>query len=286
MKNIFKKNQIIITALAIMIAIAGYLNFSGRNNEDKNADFESGEVLDYESTIDDNILESDAFDLTDDGIADEANIDTEDTDVADEVAASDEDAIVVDEDTVDSEDVANEDADSSEEVAQLDVSDTGEVVVDKEEAKDDKDDKDAKAEDSKEDEETSTPGEAILVSTTIEPNFFASAKLAREQKRSQNKELLVELLDNESISEKERDTVVNEIIKLTADVEKENATETLLEAKGFSDAIVDISDGKVDVIINAASVTEQDIAKVEDIVKRKTGAKSTDIFINPVVVEE
>lgn len=29
MKNIFKKNQIIITALAIMIAVAGYLNFSG-----------------------------------------------------------------------------------------------------------------------------------------------------------------------------------------------------------------------------------------------------------------
>ena len=28
MKNIFKKNQIIITALAIMLAVAGYLNFS------------------------------------------------------------------------------------------------------------------------------------------------------------------------------------------------------------------------------------------------------------------
>lgn len=29
MKNIFKKNQLIITSLAIMIAVAGYLNFSG-----------------------------------------------------------------------------------------------------------------------------------------------------------------------------------------------------------------------------------------------------------------
>ena len=29
MKNIFKKNQIIITALAVMIAVAGYLNYSG-----------------------------------------------------------------------------------------------------------------------------------------------------------------------------------------------------------------------------------------------------------------
>ena len=31
MKNMFKKNQIIITSLAIMIAAAGYLNFSGKD---------------------------------------------------------------------------------------------------------------------------------------------------------------------------------------------------------------------------------------------------------------
>lgn len=29
-KRIFRKNQIMITALAIMIAVAGYLNFAGR----------------------------------------------------------------------------------------------------------------------------------------------------------------------------------------------------------------------------------------------------------------
>lgn len=30
MKHLFKKNQIIITTLAVMIAIAGYLNYSGK----------------------------------------------------------------------------------------------------------------------------------------------------------------------------------------------------------------------------------------------------------------
>lgn len=35
MKRIFKKNQIIITTLAIMIAVAGYLNYSGRILEDR-----------------------------------------------------------------------------------------------------------------------------------------------------------------------------------------------------------------------------------------------------------
>lgn len=35
LKRLFKKNQIIITALAVMIAIAGYLNYSGRLFEQK-----------------------------------------------------------------------------------------------------------------------------------------------------------------------------------------------------------------------------------------------------------
>ena len=30
MKRIFRKNQVIIGALAVMIAVAGYLNYSGR----------------------------------------------------------------------------------------------------------------------------------------------------------------------------------------------------------------------------------------------------------------
>lgn len=38
MKKVFKKNQMIITTLAIMVAIAGYLNYSGRVlNEEANA---------------------------------------------------------------------------------------------------------------------------------------------------------------------------------------------------------------------------------------------------------
>ncbi len=52
MKKIFKKNQIIIAALAVMIAAAGYLNYSGRifpsssDTEETNADLANQELLD------------------------------------------------------------------------------------------------------------------------------------------------------------------------------------------------------------------------------------------------
>ena len=53
MKKIFRKNQIIITTLAIMIAVAGYLNYSGKILDEK-ADTVSSDdsivLLDGEST--------------------------------------------------------------------------------------------------------------------------------------------------------------------------------------------------------------------------------------------
>lgn len=52
MKKMFKKNQIIIATLAVMIAVAGYLNYSGRlfgetdSSAEANADLASQELLD------------------------------------------------------------------------------------------------------------------------------------------------------------------------------------------------------------------------------------------------
>ena len=53
MKKIFKKNQIIIATLAVMIAVAGYLNYSGRlfgeadnGTAEANADLANQELLD------------------------------------------------------------------------------------------------------------------------------------------------------------------------------------------------------------------------------------------------
>ena len=56
MKRVFKKNQIIIAALAVMIAVAGYLNYSGKifhekdgGAEEANADLANQELLDIAS---------------------------------------------------------------------------------------------------------------------------------------------------------------------------------------------------------------------------------------------
>lgn len=39
MKKVFKKNQLIITALALMIAVAGYLSFTDKNGKDEKVEW-------------------------------------------------------------------------------------------------------------------------------------------------------------------------------------------------------------------------------------------------------
>ena len=135
-------------------------------------------------------------------------------------------------------------------------------------------------------EETSSPGEAILVSTTISADYFASTKLAREQDRAKSIETLLTIIDNQNIDQAQKDDAVQAMIALTDRRDKENATELLLEAKGFDDAVVSILDDYVDVVINTPALTNQQMAQIESVVKRKTGFEAENIVINPVVVNE
>ena len=83
-----------------------------------------------------------------------------------------------------------------------------------------------------------------------------------------------------------REAAVKSMMELTAISEKENAAETLLMAKGFSDPVVSITDGKVDVVINAANITDPERAQIEDIVKRKTETSAENIVITLLNLEE
>lgn len=279
MKNIFKKNQIIIVALAVMIIIAGYLNYSGRNDKDKanTADIGEGEVLDYDEhteTKGDNILDGDAVELEGDVSSDLLDPSAEGKDAKETTKVETEGAEIKDAKAEDTTEVASEEGteitdENVDEVATYDVSDTGEVVANNEE------------------KDSTETGEAVLVSTTTSPNYFVTNKLEREQTRAKSKANYLEIIDNVNISDEVKADAVDMMLKMTAIVEKEDATESLLEAKGFEDALVRISeDGKVDVVINAASISEQETAQIEDIVKRKTGAEPKDIVIAPVVIEE
>lgn len=126
------------------------------------------------------------------------------------------------------------------------------------------------------------PGEAVLTSTSGVA-FLSDAKLLKEQTRAKNKEMLMELINSEGISETQKQNAVDNMVEMTVTAEKESAAEILLEAKGFSDVVVSIADGMVDVVVNAAQLDEVQRAQIEDIVYRKTGITAENIVISTVV---
>jgi len=244
MKNLLKKNQIIITALAIMIAIAGYLNLT--------KDTLSGE----KSKLDEKLTQAQEYE----SYSEEAML-AENESANSSFEISDEDSLNADTYEVTST--------GSGEMVATDVS--NELSTEQLNAEQD---------------DVTSPGEAVLASTTLSSDYFTSAKLKREQTRSKNKSMLMDLLADSTATEEQRNLAFGKIVALAETAEIENATELLLEAKGFDGAVVSIVDNSVDVVVNASSVTDRQIAQIEDIVVRKTGMGAENIVVSAVVTQD
>ena len=100
---------------------------------------------------------------------------------------------------------------------------------------------------------------------------------------SKNKESLLEIINNKELEEASRQSAIEQMVKMTDTAEKEEAAEMLLEAKGFSNVVVSITDDSADVVLDMGKdATDAKRAQVEDIVKRKTGVSAQNIIITPV----
>ncbi len=221
MKRIFRKNQVVVTALALMIAVAGYISYMNKDMEDETLAVSSDALEEeYEISEEDSLLEGEIF-------TDEAADTTETLGENTEVALEGENA---------------------------------DEISDMEDA-----------------------GEAVLTSTTIDnASFAAEMKLNREQIRSKNKETLLEIVNNTNVTDEQKQTAIDEMIALTDIAERESAAEMLLEAKGFTDVVVSITEDSCDVVLNMGEVTDAKRAQVEDIVKRKTNITAENIVITPI----
>lgn len=258
-KHSFKKNQIIITTLALMIVIAGYLNFAGRKADTKSTKALSDAALE----------ENPMLELSDEDI--EAQAGLEQTQGDDILVANEEEG-----DELPVEDVSATEAVGTEGQNGAGGSETtaadnaGQTIAENTET----DDLATQVEQSGE-----TPGEAVLTNAS---GIVAGARLNRDQVRSQNRETLQEMIDSTSVTEAQRQSAVDSMLRMTQNAETEVAAETLLQAKGFSDVIVSITDTSVDVVVNEEALSEAQLAQIEDIVKRKTGKDASGIVITTV----
>ncbi len=126
-----------------------------------------------------------------------------------------------------------------------------------------------------------TPGEAVLTSGEASA-VVAEAKVTREQVRAKNKESLQEIIDNDKLTDEQKKDALAQMVAMTELTEKEVAAETLLASKGFSEAVVSLSDDSADVVVNAAELSDANRAQIEDIITRKTGVAAENVVITPI----
>ncbi len=125
-------------------------------------------------------------------------------------------------------------------------------------------------------------GEAVLTSTNPATTNMVNIKLNREQVRSRSKEYYLEIINNDGMDEEAVASATDAYIKLTEDMEMEAEAETLLMAKGYTNAIVSISENSVDVVVDRADLSDTERAQIEDIVQRKTNCTIDQIVITSI----
>ena len=120
------------------------------------------------------------------------------------------------------------------------------------------------------------------ITLTGSTGFAAQAKISREQVRSQNKENLMQIIDNPDVSEEQKAEAVASMVTLSETAEREAAAEVLLESKGFPDVVVNLTGNSADVVVPDDQLDDTSRAQIEDIVKRKTEVAPENIVITPL----
>lgn len=256
-----KRNQVMITALAVMIAIAGYLNFAGNKLNEETLIVSEGVATEEDMT---------------------ALLDLSEEDIVSDIESLEEDAVLTD--NYLEEEIAFVESDGEEMVYVMDgqenmeelVQTSGdsaysEIMVDMSPNPEEADD----------DVISGTPGEAVFTSTQA-VSTLSAARLLKEQTRAKNREALEEIVNNEILDSAQKEEAVANMVALTDRSEKEMEAEILLSAKGFPQTVVSMSDNNVDVVVCADTLSDAQLAQIMDIVTRKTKISAENVIISQV----
>jgi len=112
-------------------------------------------------------------------------------------------------------------------------------------------------------------------------NFFVEYRLERDKIRSEQVNLLREMINNPNSNQDLKSRAQNRLLNLTKDLEKEMEIESLIRARGYKDAIAYIHQNSVDIIIATKGLEKKDVAKIGDIV-----AKTTDLGLEDITIIE
>ena len=123
---------------------------------------------------------------------------------------------------------------------------------------------------------------AKQTSTTVTTtSYFTSYRNDRSSTRDQEILYYDAIIDSDTATQEAKDNAQNSKLALIATMEKELAVEGLIKFQGFEDCVISIKDAKVNVVVKAATLTENEVAQISTIVKEQLGTELKNIVIIP-----
>lgn len=110
-------------------------------------------------------------------------------------------------------------------------------------------------------------------------DYFALAKMEKENSRSKALEILNKTAENESFDEETRKNAQQKILDMASNAEKETIIEGVAKAKGYDNISVYIDGESADIIVEKESFGEKDAQVLKEITTEQLGIAPSNIKI-------
>lgn len=118
------------------------------------------------------------------------------------------------------------------------------------------------------------------VSARVYEDYFTGFRNERSELRAKEIEYLRLIINDSGTDAETLQNAQVRLIELVENMEREFSIESMIRSKGFLDAAVTFRNDAVSVVINGDSLTNEEVARILDIVRNETGAPASRIRIS------
>jgi stage III sporulation protein AH len=111
--------------------------------------------------------------------------------------------------------------------------------------------------------------------------FFVEYRLQRDRVRTNEVEMLNQMVDNPNVSAEGKKQAEDQLLAIIELMEKELLVENMLKASGFRDAVFFYRGNVANVVVQAESLSDQEVIQIAEMVSSATG-----VALEHVVVSE
>lgn len=132
---------------------------------------------------------------------------------------------------------------------------------------------------------TKALGESQFVGgTTAAPaDYFEEARRSREEARTEALAIVQDTLQEAKLDDATRQQTVEAAAAVAQAVEQEDAVESLIKAKGFSDCVVYIENGNCHAVVKAETLSDTQALQISEIIAAHAGIEPSKIRITATV---